>query len=178
MSGTLPDELARAVGAWLEGLRVALGFECPLFVPVPRESIRLGKARVGEGTRAWSAGAGTGSLATGLVQAVWVLREIRNIMQTEYPIFVNWGSFAQGESGLFWEAFVSGPGKREGHVKDAEAALDAFLAALPDPSVANAVSCEEEVYSLAGAAALRAGWSSEIALLSEPCLVIKTEAFT
>src|SRR5690348_16079756 len=42
---------------------VALGFECPLFVPVPSECVKLGCARLGEGDRAWSAGAGAGSLA-------------------------------------------------------------------------------------------------------------------
>src|SRR4051794_5118017 len=47
---------------------IALGFECPLYVPVPADPQRLGKARVGEGNRAWSAGAGTGALATRLVE--------------------------------------------------------------------------------------------------------------
>jgi len=35
------------------GLPVALGFECPLFVPVPDEAELLGSAREGDGNRPW-----------------------------------------------------------------------------------------------------------------------------
>src|SRR4051812_10849525 len=59
----LADDVAREL---LAGSPVALGFECPLFVPVPTDEMKLGSARDGEGNRAWSAGAGTGALATGL----------------------------------------------------------------------------------------------------------------
>lgn len=52
------------------GNRVALGFECPLFVPIPDNPIRLTKARAGEGNRSWSAGAGSGALSTGLTECV------------------------------------------------------------------------------------------------------------
>jgi len=48
-------ELADAVATCLSaGQRVALGFEAPLFVPVPVEARMLGKARDGE-SKAWSA---------------------------------------------------------------------------------------------------------------------------
>jgi hypothetical protein len=40
------------------GQAVALGFECPLFVPVPEQALRLGAARPGEKNRSWSAGRG------------------------------------------------------------------------------------------------------------------------
>jgi hypothetical protein len=36
----------------------------------------LGKARGGEGNRPWSAGAGSGALATGLAQGAWMLRQL------------------------------------------------------------------------------------------------------
>jgi hypothetical protein len=52
---------------------VALGFECPLVVPVPDDPMRLGMARPGESNRSWSAGAGAGALATGIVEVAWVL---------------------------------------------------------------------------------------------------------
>src|SRR4051794_11293405 len=55
----LVDALAQDLDA---GVPVALGFECPLFVPVSEDPFRLGAARAGEGTRPWSAGAGTGAL--------------------------------------------------------------------------------------------------------------------
>jgi hypothetical protein len=56
-------ELAERVAEDLSrGEAVALGFECPLFVPVPDDPIRLGKCRDGEGNRARST-----SMAIGIV---------------------------------------------------------------------------------------------------------------
>src|SRR5438132_295798 len=71
-------ELADRVARDLQDQRpVALGFECPLFVPVVADPQSLGCGRLGEGSRSWSAGAGAGVLATGLVQVVWLLQQIR-----------------------------------------------------------------------------------------------------
>ena len=68
----LGDEVVRA----LQREPVALAVEAPLSVPVPtadREGGReLGRARTGEQNRPWSAGAGAGTLATGLVQLTWL----------------------------------------------------------------------------------------------------------
>jgi hypothetical protein len=89
------------------GRPVALGFECPLFVPVPLLAEKLGAARKGEGNRAWSAGAGTAALTTGLVQAAWVLSEIRDHCG-DAVLHMEWEPFTREESGLLiWEAFVS-----------------------------------------------------------------------
>ena len=60
---------------------VALGFECPLFVPVADDPSALTSARVGERDRAWSAGGGAGSLAVGLTETVWVLTKVRKQLQ-------------------------------------------------------------------------------------------------
>src|SRR5258708_25174372 len=51
-----------------DGRPVALGFECPLFVPLPEDPVELTRARKGEGNRAWCARAGAGALATGLTE--------------------------------------------------------------------------------------------------------------
>jgi hypothetical protein len=101
-------ELVRAVSADLAaGLPVALGFECPLFVPVPDDPTRLGSARRGEGSRPFSAGAGTGALVTGLVQATWVLAEVRR-RRPDDDVFLEWDAFeAAGRGLLLWEAFVT-----------------------------------------------------------------------
>ena len=53
--------------------RIAVGFECPLFVPMRENPVFVNSSRKGEGNRSWSAGAGTGALATGLVEVLWVL---------------------------------------------------------------------------------------------------------
>mgnify|MGYP000265226483 CR=1 FL=1 len=168
----LVDAVAQDLGA---GVPVALGFECPLFVPVPEDPSSLGAARPGEGTRPWSAGAGTGALATGLVQAAWVLFALRNRGPSE-RVFLDWTAFEAAGAGLFlWEAFVTGKAKAVTHVDDATIAVACFTAALPDPARANAVIAERPL-SLVGAAALWAAWSDEIELLRKPCLVLKAAA--
>ena len=45
-----------------DGIKVALGFECPLWVPVPEEASALTAGRVVDGNKAWSAGAGASVL--------------------------------------------------------------------------------------------------------------------
>ncbi len=174
-SGDRPSALASRVADLLNmRRRVALGFECPLFVPLPEDEISLGGGRPGDGSRPWSAGAGCGVLTTGLVQVAWVLRSVRRQLTRPAVAHVGWDAFAREASGLFvWEAFVSGKAKGLDHVDDATLAVHAFERSLPDPPSANAVVCESEVYSLVGAALLRSGWSSDTTLLSQPCLVIK-----
>jgi hypothetical protein len=70
------DELTSSLEA---GSLVALLLEAPTAVPVPSAATGwrgLGSARAGEGNRAWSAGAGSGALATGLAQGAWILGEL------------------------------------------------------------------------------------------------------
>jgi hypothetical protein len=135
----LVDAVARDLAA---GVPVALGFECPLFVPVPEDPSSLGAARPDERTRPWSAGAGTGALTTGLVQAAWVLAELRNRRSTE-RVFLDWAAFEAAGAGLFlWEAFVTENAKAATHVDDATIAVACFTSALPDPGQANAVTAE------------------------------------
>lgn len=166
---TLADEVTSAL---VHGSRVALGFECPLFVPIYPEPARLTSARVGEGSRPWSAGAGAGALAIGLTQVVWVLRALKSQLQASVPATLNWTSFER-EGGLFlWEAFVSAGAKAEGHAADALVAIHAFETALPDPTTSNAIQAHD-VHSLIGAAMLRTGWASDLAVLAQPCLVIR-----
>jgi hypothetical protein len=76
------------------------------------------------------------------------------------------------DSVFLWEAFVTGKAKGQGHVEDAEIAIKHFVESLPNPEAANAIQ-EEHVLSLIGAAALRAGWSTDVEILSQPCLAIK-----
>lgn len=166
-------ELVDAIATDLAGgLPVALGFECPLFVPVPEDPMRLGSGRPGEGSRSFSAGAGPGALVTGLVQMSWVLAELRARRPFDRG-FVEWQAFEEEGGDLFlWEAFVTAEAKALTHVDDATAAVRCFCEALPDPRTANAVTAERPL-SLVGTAAIWAGWSSDVSLLHDPCLVIK-----
>ena len=146
-----PAHLAEAVVQELRlGHPVALGFECPLFVPVSALDTALGAARGGEGNRAWSAGAGTGALATGLVQAAWVLAAIKSSCPEE-RLHLDWPAFAADGRGLLvWEAFVSAGAKGTSHVDDATIAVAAFARALHDPTAASTITAERPL-SLAGA---------------------------
>lgn len=165
----LVDAVADDLGA---GRPVALGFECPLFVPVPGQSVELGKSRPGEGSHAFSAAAGAGALVTGLVEAAWVLRELRKHCRAAIA-FLDWTDFVGAGGGLFlWEAFVSGSGKGISHVDDARLAAAAFRAALPNPLGARAVDAPSPL-SLIGAVLLWSGWSQDLNVLRQPCLVIK-----
>jgi len=171
-SGSLPSTLAAHLAAMLDdGAPVALGFECPLFVPISQDELQLTKARPGEGSRPWSAGAGCGALATGLVEVAWVLEATRNVMRKPVPSsFLDWQQFDCAGAGLFiWEAFVSGSAKQLSHVEDAMVGACAFLAALPNPELSNAIVCESKVHSLIGAAMLGTGWSADIDILRRAC---------
>src|SRR5487761_68625 len=54
-------------------LPIAIGFECPLFIPCPSKHGFLGKRRQGEMGRPWGAGAGPLVVLHGLQQMSWLL---------------------------------------------------------------------------------------------------------
>jgi hypothetical protein len=173
-SGSSPSALATHVAEQLNaGHSVALGFECPLFVPLAAAESELTIARRGEGNRPWSAAAGLGSMGVGVAQVPWVLRAIRSGLQAPQPCFLDWSQFVSAGAGLFvWEAFVSGSSKGSSHVRDAKLAVRAFMSALPNPAAASLVTPSPEVISLIGAALLRTGWSANAALLATPAIVL------
>jgi len=169
-------DMADFVSKVVEGLRrgrVALGFECPLFVPLADEPRDLTRARRGEGSHAWSGGAGCGALATGLVQVTWILARAKEALPVTFPAFLKWSQFEQAEKGLFlWEAFVTAGAKAASDAGDAEVAVRDFFRCLGRLDDASAVR-ETHVLSLVGAALLRTGWREDIMVLQEPCVVIK-----
>ena len=112
-NGDIVQMTSRILEDLSEGISVALGFEAPLFVPVAEEPKELNKARNGEGSRPWSAGAGCGSLATALPICVWTFERLAKVNSTAniLPTF-QWEAFRSGTANLFiWEAFVSGKAK-------------------------------------------------------------------
>lgn len=155
------------------GKKVAIGFECPLFVPVSDNPFALTNARQGENDRAWSAGAGCGALATGLTECVFILQEIRKATHEQIKPTFNWDDFRKGESNLLiWEAFISKSSKVLTHSGDAKVAIEAFMRYYPNLAEANAVTAVNP-YNLVAAALLRTGITNDIGMLSESCIVIK-----
>ncbi|MBZ9621427.1 hypothetical protein G9F71_000785 [Clostridium sp. FP2] len=155
------------------GYKVALGFECPLFVPITCNPLFLTSARNGEGSRPWSAGAGCGALATGLTETVWILSRIKELTEIEINVTFSWDEFIGKNVNLFiWEAFVSQGSKATSHTGDAEVAVKTFINEGLNIVQANAVTAENP-YNLVAAALLRAGISNDIGMLSQACIVIK-----
>jgi hypothetical protein len=110
-------------------------------------------------------------LATGIVQAAWMLAELRT-RRPDDSLYLEWEAFQDARRGLFlWEAFVTDKAKADSHVDDATVAVACFSAALPDPRTASVVTAERPL-SLVGAAALWSDWSDALELLDTPCLVL------
>ena len=153
--------------------KVALGFECPLWVPVACDPRELTSARCGEGNHPWSAGAGATSLAAGLTETAWILSGIRRELQ-HVKAFLDWSQFRAAKNGLFlWEAMVTGENRTGSHEGDAAAAACAFIKATNEHCLTSAVTSPHKVRSLIGAALLWAGWSNDLQLLRTPCVVIR-----
>lgn len=180
-----PSALVDVVVAALDsGRRVALAFECPLSVPVPDPSDGawkdLGRARAGEGNRSWSAGAGTGALATGLVQLAWVLGYLREHARRAPSVTTQVGSFAAARAGLLIaEAMVTSDGKPEAvdgfqdHA-DAVAAAKRLQEILASGSFESDVTCApHRALNLAAVAAMQAGLPMDQAELRMDVLVAK-----
>ena len=111
-------------------------------------------------------------MATGLVQAAWVLDAIRHRTRDE-RLWFDWSAFSSFGRGLFlWEAFVSANAKGVTHVDDASVAVAAFTAALPDPRQSSTITAERPL-SLIGAAAVWSGWSTDSDLLHVAPLVVR-----
>ena len=156
-----------------ERKKVALGFECPLYVPISADPNHLTSQRAVEKGRPWSAGAGAAVLATGLTETVWILLELRKRIESPLPAFLTWQDFSNAEQGLFlWEAMVTGQAKGTSHRQDATIAVRAFRAQISQAAAENRDK-GGSVHSLIGAALLRTGWSEDLSLLGKPCLVIR-----
>ena len=167
------DGLAADITA---GFHVALGFECPLFLPLSVDPMALTSARPGEGDRAWSAGAGASSLATGLTETVWIFEQVRQRIRNVPAVFENWPRFRGADHGLFiWEAFVTKAAKADTHHGDAELAVLSFRDCLPDLEKHNAVVCKGSVRSLFGAALLQAGMVEQLSWLRKSCIVVRVK---
>ncbi|MDO8577762.1 MAG: hypothetical protein Q7R50_01110 [Dehalococcoidales bacterium] len=156
---------------------VALGFECPLFVPVPKDPFFLTSAREGENNHPWSAGAGCAALATGLSETAWIFERTREFVNVDVQASFVWHDFIAGKANLFiWEALVTGPAKGQSHREDARAAATSFLTKYPDVVEADAVErgSDKPFYSLVGAALLRSGLTRDVSILRQKCIVIRS----
>ena len=179
VDGTDLDACIAAVAKALHDGPVALGFEAPMFTPVRDNAMALTKARSGEAakgiSRPFSASAGATVLVTALVIVPYVL----NCLRARVPkakATLDWRTPMAGRADLLlFEAFVTNQKKTADtrHVEDAHLAITEF-----QRGMVNAVSFESAVVeasclNLLGASMLRTGWSSDPAVISTECLVIR-----
>lgn len=163
------------------GRPVAIGFECPLFIPLPADTAGLCKQRDGDAGMPWNYGSGIYTMGIGLQEATFVLARVAVTASTPPTPTLVWAELVAGEAQLFlWEAFVTKAAKRnlpvEPHIDDARKAAEDFWDCIHSGEDVDAVSnvTEKVVVSLVGAAILRAGLSTDLGLLGAPCLVLRS----
>ncbi len=177
-------ELAMRLKSDLPRRKVALGFEAPMFIPIPQEEGGLSRGRPGEGDRSCFAPAGMAVSMMGLQQMTRLFHQLR----TERASFV-WSmkEFAEAtEPGtlLLWEAFVSkdakskGGGKHNEHEQDAEIAACQFRDDLRAGRTNKGIVYADVAFSLVGASLLWSGWvggvNSKVAdLLRQQTVVVR-----
>lgn len=173
--------LGTDIGEFVEGIakdlsagdKVAVGFECPLYIPIAEYPINLTNGRKVDGDRAWSAGAGPTVLVTGLAECVWIFLRLKELSLASITPTIDWETFRCNQANLYvWEAFVTGKAKAATHDKDAEIAARTFWSAYPN--IQQEYKEIQQSYSMIGAALLRAGLSKDIELLSKACTVLKS----
>jgi|SRR5215213_5402718 len=163
-----------------KGVSVALGLEAPLFLPIPEDARNLSRGRDGDKDRSCLAPAGGYVAALSLHQVAWILQELRKSCGSICFFSVdpsNWYP-REGPPVLFcWEAFVSKEahapeGHLNGHVADAATAARFFAEHEERLKEVSAVTAESPL-SLIGAVALWSGWSTDLALLATPTVVLR-----
>jgi hypothetical protein len=158
------------------GASVALGFEAPLFMPVPSLSEDLSSGRSGEESRSMFAPAGLAVTTLGLHEAAWILRQLYQKIGSFVEYTVDWQQDWRSSNPptklLVWEAFVSEAAHSDTHERDAATAARYFLENENQLAEKNAVTCQQPL-SLVHCAAMFAGWSNDVAGLHGKCLVLR-----
>ena len=117
------DVIIDLIAAKLSVEAIALGFEAQMYVPVRDAPMRLTNACSGEGSRAWSAGAGCGVLATSLPITAYVFGKLRQAVPDASASLDRRTFEPEPRRLLLFEAFVSGRGKGNTHAEDAALAV-------------------------------------------------------
>jgi hypothetical protein len=172
-SGTDIDSCIEVLAAALKTGPLALGFEAPMFVPYGRKRCDLDKARKGDGDRSFSASAGACVLTKGLVTIPYILGGLwsQDEAARPRPTFRWREQLSKGDLLLF-EAFVSHVGKSS-HVECARLALQQFPREIEKRALLESAVDEPCIMNLLGAILLRLGWTENVKMLSEACLVIR-----
>lgn len=175
VTGSDLDAFVEAIGQLGAAHALAIGFEAPLFIPARSVAMDVLSGRKGEGSRAWSAGAGATVTTAALAVVTYTLAGLRKRLG-QADATTDWTSpLSSAGQVLFFEAFVTGAAKGVDHANDALIAAEAAAKLLGSPRAYRSAIDEMDVFSLLGASLLRTGWSTDLALLAAPCLVVRPD---
>ncbi len=189
------EELVKRLSNTLErGRKVALGFECPLFIPVREDPRKFTRKREEDEQTAWSAGPAATVLVTGMAEISWTLDNLFKQLKGNVPaVFFSFEDFLRHEAPaiFFWEALVSGKGKEvetscknsnedqeKTHVQDACRGVEAFLRKLDDFKKGRKTPLKagkgksEKCLNMLGACLLWAGYAVDRKVLGKRPVVI------
>lgn len=170
----LVNHLTKDLGS---GASVALGFEAPLFMPVPDNSDDLSCARDGEGNRSMFAPAGGYVTTLACHQIAFILNKISSFKSTHDLILdeASWKS-CKKPTILLWEAFVSGKevhAPKGNHIGDAATAAHLFHMEQKSLEKNSSVTTSHDCFSILGAVAIWSGWLKNKSALKKKCLVLR-----
>jgi hypothetical protein len=162
---------------------VAVGFECPLYVPMRLDPAAMTDCRVGEQGLNWCGGPGASVLATGLVQVNWCLARLAE-RDPGIRGTTRWAELSRGSADVYcWEAFITSKGgvvvelndvnQIPHHEQDALCGAVAFARAIADHGAPRSDLGDEAALSLVGLHLLQTGMTTDVTLLSETCTVLK-----
>jgi hypothetical protein len=171
-SGTDIDSCIESLASAMKMGFLALGFEAPMFVPYGRKRCDLDKARKGEGDRSFAAAPGACVLTKALVIVSYILEGLRCRAKDAAPTF-KWREPLSERDLLLFEAFVAHVGGSVGHVDCARLALKRFPKEWKKGASFESDVMEPCTLNLLGAMLLRTGWTRDLTMLSEPCLVVR-----
>jgi hypothetical protein len=146
---------------------------------VPHRWADIGKRRVAEGNRSWSASGGATVTTYGLHEVAWVLSRLREAENCRTQIYFSPEAWLlSSELGLLvWEAFVTGANKGRDHADDAKRACQAFQQLMKRKAWDDArqvrVGSEAQSLNLVALAAEWAGWPIAATERKSQLLVVK-----
>jgi hypothetical protein len=157
---------------------LALGFEAPMFVPLHQNSSNLTRGRRGEGDRAFTSAVGATVLTSALVVVPYILHQLRVLVPAATATF-DWIELPTTSHRLFlFEAFVTHQHATDNdpHIRDAKLAIAKFRYGMRDGL--KSVIDEPVCFNLLAATLLRVGWTADLELLFQPCLVVRNRGAT
>lgn len=91
---------------------------------------------------------------------------------------LDWRSSLADKNLLLFEAFVTNQkkGRDKPHIEDARLAVAAFERGMQDLATFESSVDERDILNLLGAMLLRTGWTTDLKILSQPCLVARAKA--